>query len=205
MIEMAAARAEALEVAPQRAELESVLSSQEFVRAPRLAHLLTYLCEKMFAGEANQIKEYSIAIEVFNRGPSFDQDSDSIVRVEANRLRKRLGDYYAGAGTSHALQITIPIGQYVPRFEVRKTAADQDEAVVTNSESRSKERQQRQGSRWVIAGGIAALVIAMVWITYIVVRHHEEQRSVANSTGQSSKAKLQIDSLDHQAARRFGS
>jgi hypothetical protein len=57
MIEMAAARAEALEVAPQRAELESVLSSQEFVRAPRLAHLLTYLCEKLFAGEANQIKE----------------------------------------------------------------------------------------------------------------------------------------------------
>jgi hypothetical protein len=196
MIEMAAARTEALEVAPQRAELESVLSSQEFVRAPRLAHLLTYLCEKMFAGEANQIKEYSIAIEVFNRGPSFDQDSDSIVRVEANRLRKRLGDYYAGAGTSHALQITIPIGQYVPRFEVRKTAADQDEAVVTNSESRSKERQQRQGSRWVIAGGIAALVIAMVWITYIVVRHHEEQRSVANSTGQSVQSEV--------ADRQFG-
>ena len=56
-----------VEMASQRAELESVLSSQEFVRAPRLAHLLTYLCEKMFAGEANQIKEYSIALEVFNR------------------------------------------------------------------------------------------------------------------------------------------
>src|SRR3569833_1281017 len=116
---MAAAHAGTVETASQRAELESVLNSQEFVRAPRLAHLLSYLCEKSFAGEANQIKEYSIALEVFNRGSSFDQDSDSIVRVEANRLRKRLAEYYAGDGASHTLQITIPIGQFVPRFEVR--------------------------------------------------------------------------------------
>ena len=117
---MVAARAETVEVASQRAELQTVLSSQEFVRAPRLAHLLTYLCEKLFSGEANRIKEYSIALEVFNRGASFDQDSDSIVRVEANRLRKRLAEYYAGDGAAHALQITIPVGQYVPRFMIAK-------------------------------------------------------------------------------------
>jgi hypothetical protein len=46
----------------QRAELRSVLASQEFVRAPKLANFLSYLCEKVFAGEANQIKEYSIAV-----------------------------------------------------------------------------------------------------------------------------------------------
>ena len=45
------------------------------------------------------------------------------MRVEANRLRKRLAEYYAGAGNTKTLQITIPVGQYVPRFEVRKTAA----------------------------------------------------------------------------------
>ena len=91
MVHMAA-RAETVEIESQRAELESVLRSQEFVRAPRLAHLLSYLCEKLFAGEANQIKEYSIALEAFNRRDTFDQDSDSIVRVEANRLRKRLAE-----------------------------------------------------------------------------------------------------------------
>ncbi|HTW80919.1 MAG TPA: malectin domain-containing carbohydrate-binding protein [Terracidiphilus sp.] len=99
-----------------RAELRAVLESKEFLRAPRLAHLLSYLCEKQFAGEECQIKEYSIGVEVFGRGASFDQDSDSIVRVEANRLRKRLADYYAGDGATHQLQITIPVGQYVPRF-----------------------------------------------------------------------------------------
>jgi hypothetical protein len=71
----------------------------------------------LFAGEASQIKEYSVGVEVFHRGASFDQDADSIVRVEANRLRKRLAEYYAGEGASHRLHITIPLGQYVPEFE----------------------------------------------------------------------------------------
>jgi hypothetical protein len=33
-----------------------------------------------------------------------------------NRLRKRLAEYYAGEGAAHRLQITIPVGQYVPEF-----------------------------------------------------------------------------------------
>ena len=100
----------------ERAELEAVLGSAPFVRAPKLALLLSYLCERLFAGETSQIKEYSIGVEVFRRGPGFDQDSDSIVRVEANRLRKRLADYYLAEGAGHRLQITIPLGQYVPEF-----------------------------------------------------------------------------------------
>ncbi len=113
---MAAAIIQSADIDAKRAELRAVLASPEFVRAPRLAHLLTYLCEKMLAGETAQIKEYSIGVEVFDRGDSFDQDSDSIVRVEANRLRKRLADYYARDGATHALKITIPLGQYVPQF-----------------------------------------------------------------------------------------
>src|SRR5579871_1243795 len=116
---MAATNVQTGEVEMQRAELKSVLASQDFVRAPKLAHLLAYLCDSLFAGKANQIKEYSIGLEVFHRGTSFDQDSDSIVRVEANRLRKRLAEYYASEGASHLLQITIPVGQYVPRFDTR--------------------------------------------------------------------------------------
>src|SRR5271163_3927135 len=114
---MTVASPESVELEEQRAELNAVLDSKEFTRAPMLAHLLSCLCEKQFAGEADRIKEYSIGVEVFRRGASFDQDSDSIVRVEANRLRKRLAEYYAGGGKSHRLQITIPVGQYVPRFE----------------------------------------------------------------------------------------
>ena len=124
---MTTAGAQAVDFELERAELQSVLASSDFVRAPKLAHLLSYLCEKFFAGESNQIKEYSIGLEVFHRGSSFDQDSDSIVRVEANRLRKRLADYYAGEGQSHEWQITIPLGQYVPQFKSRAKLASASE------------------------------------------------------------------------------
>ncbi len=100
-----------------REELETVLQSAHFRNAPQLARLLTYLCQKLFAGESGQIKEYSIGIDVFQRGENFDQNSDSIVRVEANRLRKRLSEYYAGPGAIHRLRIVIPVGQYVPQFD----------------------------------------------------------------------------------------
>src|ERR1039458_5259322 len=95
---MAIEGTESIDLEAQRSELEAVLHSEYFTRAPTLAHLLSYLCEKRFAGEANQIKEYSVGVEVFHRGSSFDQNADSIVRVQANRLRKSLAEYYAGAG-----------------------------------------------------------------------------------------------------------
>lgn len=101
----------------ERSELQAVLRSPLFARSPALTHLLSYLCEKTFAGDSDQIKEYSVAVDVFDRGDSFDQDSDSIVRVQANRLRKRLTDYYASEGVAHSIRITIPVGQYIPAFE----------------------------------------------------------------------------------------
>ena len=101
----------------ERAELQAILESPLFARSPTLVRLLSYLCEKSFAGESGQIKEYTIALDVFGRNDSFDQDTDSIVRVEANRLRKRLAEYYLGPGSAHKLRLTIPVGQYVPAFE----------------------------------------------------------------------------------------
>src|SRR5262250_2021014 len=100
-----------------RAELEKVLASAAFLRSPTLGHFLSYVCEKTFAGESDKLKEYSIALEVFGRHESFDQDTDSIVRVQANRLRKKLAEYYKGEGARDSLRIAITIGQYVPTFE----------------------------------------------------------------------------------------
>lgn len=99
-----------------RAELSAVLASDLFARAPSLAQFLVYICEKALAGEASQIKEYSIAVEALGRQPNFDQKEDAIVRVEAHRLRKRLKQYYESAGAERELRIFIPPGQYVPAF-----------------------------------------------------------------------------------------
>jgi hypothetical protein len=172
--------AEMVDVELQRAELESVLASQDFTRAPKLAVLLSYLCEKLFAGEANQIKEYSIGLEVFHRGASFDQDSDSIVRVEANRLRKRLAEYYAGAGASHILQITIPVGQYVPRFEP-KISLPAIPPIDENTTSPKQEVPHKlKWPAWLIA--TAALLVCALLFGYFLVSRRSQPK-FATETG----------------------
>jgi len=104
------------EFAQERLELEQVLNSGIFNRAPNLALVLNYICSKYFEQAADQIKEYNIAVEALSRPPEFDPRADSIVRVEAHRLRKRLKEYYAAEGADHCVQIEIPPGQYAPCF-----------------------------------------------------------------------------------------
>src|SRR5579863_9122240 len=100
----------------ERLEVDALLASGVFTRAPNLALLLKYVCDKYFDGAAEEIKEYNIAIEALGRRPEFDQKRDSIVRVEAHRLRKRLREYYEADGADHEVHIEIPSGQYTPRF-----------------------------------------------------------------------------------------
>src|SRR5947209_3949751 len=103
----------------QQAELQTVLSSAMFARAPRLARLLEYLCRHYLSGQTEPIKEFKIATDVLGRDADFDQTRDAIVRVEIHRLRKRLREYYESEGAEHALEIQIGVGQYSPIFVPR--------------------------------------------------------------------------------------
>jgi Malectin domain len=107
----------------ERSELETILNSGIFNRAPNLAMLLNYVCSKYFEHGAEQIKEYNIAVEALGRPAEFDPRADSIVRVEAHRLRKRLKQYYEMEGAGHRVQIDIPSGQYAPRFLIAEEPA----------------------------------------------------------------------------------
>jgi hypothetical protein len=91
----------------ERAEVEAVLRSGIFHRAPMVASFFRYVCDRYFEGEADKVKEYNIGVEALGRPVTFDQKKDSIVRVEAHRLRKLLSDYYRSrsrpASTSRGL------------------------------------------------------------------------------------------------------
>jgi hypothetical protein len=104
----------------QKHELERIIASGIFDRAPSLAQVLAYVCEKYFHGTAGEIKEYNIAIDALGRSPEFDQKKDSIVRVQVHRLRERLAEYYMKDGADHPIHIVIPQGQYVPSFITRE-------------------------------------------------------------------------------------
>ena len=103
----------------ERAEVEAILASGILNRAPNLVQILSYICAKSFEGSAEAIKEYNIAVEALGRPADFDQRRDSIVRVEAHRLRKRLREYYQNEGADHLVHINIPPGQYAPTFVFR--------------------------------------------------------------------------------------
>jgi predicted ATPase len=102
-----------------RAQLARILDSPSFLKAPILSRLLRYLVERTLDGETDQLKEYSLGVDVFDRGHSFDPRVDTIVRVQARRLRSRLADYYATDGQSDSVLIEIPTGRYTCTFHLR--------------------------------------------------------------------------------------
>ncbi|MCU0247407.1 MAG: hypothetical protein MUC42_12590, partial [Bryobacter sp.] len=106
-----------------RAHLDRVLASARFREAPRISAFLRNVVEKTLAGKQGEIKEIFIGMEVYDRGPEFDPAKDSIVRVEASRLRSKLRDYYLEEGKETAVRITLPKGTYVPVFELPGQAA----------------------------------------------------------------------------------
>jgi hypothetical protein len=119
--------------ARERAALHAVLASHTFENKPTLANLLKYICERHFDGDTGAIKEYSIAADVFGRTQSFDQATDSIVRVEAFRLRKKLREFYEGEGADQPIEIVVATGHYRPEFVERTTEARTPENRLKNS------------------------------------------------------------------------
>jgi eukaryotic-like serine/threonine-protein kinase len=132
-----------------RAQLDKILASRPFSGADRAIGFLRFVVDKTLSGEADQLKEYVLAVEVLGRKPSFDPRTDPIVRVEAGRLRGRLEEYYQTEGSSDSLLITLPKGGYVPVFERREQW----------SQARSLFRRWRLVA-WVIASGAALLAVA---------------------------------------------
>ena len=168
----------------ERAELQAVLHSPVFARSPALSHLLSYLCEKTFAGETDQIKEYSVALDVFDRQDSFDQDTDSIVRVQANRLRKRLSEYYARDGAAHPIHITIPVGQYVPVFQRALQESTTAAAPEPEKPSPHEDQSHRSSKPYWLMGAAVLLLCGLVVAAFLVGKRHKTQSIAAPSYSQ---------------------
>jgi hypothetical protein len=117
---------EVLEFREERGELQALLESGIFDRAPHLSSFLAYICECYFEGQSHQLKEYTIGVEALKRTHGFDPKKDSIVRVEAHRLRRRLAEYYSSKGRDHRVRIEIPNGQYQPRFTFREESIPEE-------------------------------------------------------------------------------
>src|SRR5690349_8327329 len=93
-------RRHTIEVRPDavRSELARILRSRAFGKSASLALMLEHLVEAKLQNRSDAVKEYTIGVDVFGRGASFDPRTDTIVRVQARRLRAKLAAYYADKG-----------------------------------------------------------------------------------------------------------
>jgi len=116
----------------EQKELDWLLTSGVLGRSQNFAKILKFICEKHFEGLDSQITEHALAVEALGRRSDFNPNVDTIVRVTAHQLRKRLQEIYAGPGASHPVQIHIPNGQYAPSFVYQEKEADAPSSGVEN-------------------------------------------------------------------------
>ena len=102
----------------QRALIGRLLTSPQFARSARLRDFLQYVAEQSIAHPGTPIHEPEIAERIFGRSATQGSD-DSIVRVHASQLRKRLEQYFEAEGAAEDLLIEIPKGNYNPVFRRR--------------------------------------------------------------------------------------
>lgn len=145
-----------------------------------MVRFLSYICEKYFEGNADEIREYSIATEALGRREAnFDSRFDPIVRVTARSLRKKLRELYKNDWQDHPLQIVLPLGHYVPEFVRRDAAGIGDaatedassvESATEPAEARREVRRGLRGPILKIALGLAiaagVFVAGYFWGTY---------------------------------------
>jgi tetratricopeptide (TPR) repeat protein len=156
---------EATAVSPTaiRAQLQRVLESPLFSNARRLSQFLQFVVTRSIEGQADEIKEYLIGVEVYNRNPSYDPQTDGIVRAEASRLRAKLREYYDTAGRDNPIWIELPKGSYSPVFRLNAGPVvpepDRPPEPLPPAHVRRK---------WVAAAGLivafVALAAAIVWL-----------------------------------------
>jgi len=182
-------------------ELQAVLHSEILSKAPNLLHFLEYVAEQHFAGKADQIKEYNIAVQALHRPEQFDPQSDTIVRVTAHALRKKLEHYYATEGAGHPIQMHLPPGKYVLQF-IRKhpEVASGPSSPLAQTEQEGPRQGQGPAARrnwivWVGSGVMVAALLAMIG-TYLANRrqpaHPAKFGSPAISQGTGQDAVMRI-------------
>ncbi|MGH9573846.1 MAG: hypothetical protein ACRD40_09990 [Candidatus Acidiferrales bacterium] len=195
-------------------QLSKVIHSKAFRHALALQRLLQYLISKALEGPFADIKEYTIGMEVFERGPDYDPQSDTIVRVQIHRLRLKVKEYYESEGIADPILVDIPKGHYIPSFELRNVALKtnatdsiapekKEETVgtkavaATNGHAQTADTSKGLFSRSTVLFALAVLFFA----TGIFVGTHWQQWRGAASSGAALGRGL--DGLPRDAATDF--
>jgi hypothetical protein len=102
-----------------QAQVDRILRSDEFRSSEVLRRLLKFLAEKSALGEADQLKEYAVAIDGLGKPHSYDPRHNSAVRIQVGRLRQKLAEYYRTEGKHDEFVVDLPRGRFKLTCESR--------------------------------------------------------------------------------------
>lgn len=117
-----------------RAEVATILSSDSFSSSKRCQEFLAFVVEHAMAGDYGSLTERFLGVELFGRMVDYETATDSIVRVRANDVRRRLAQYYSGQRSMGVVRIDLVAGGYIPEFYWR-TEDKPDGVFVPSNDS----------------------------------------------------------------------
>lgn len=175
-----------LEAPKIREQLSRLLVHPLFANSKRYPALLAYTVEQTLLGNASELKERSIGVEVFGRAPSYDANADPVVRITAGEVRKRLTQYYYETIHRGELVIELPTGSYVPVFRTAERPPEPEiapappEEVAEVSEPTPPAQPPAPSRlwrfRWFAAAGVLLLIVLTGAAGLLTgLRYHDEQ------------------------------
>ena len=170
-----------------REQLGRLLTHPLFANSKRYPALLAYTVEQSLLGNAAELKERSIAVEVFGRAPNYDANADPVVRITAGEVRKRLTQYYYDPSHREELIIELPTGSYVPLFRPPERMPRDPDAPGEPTESGSEPAAPpaiaptRSKARWWLYSAVLVLTAcAAISGWYVGRRSHDDPPPPSN-------------------------
>ena len=151
-----------------------LLHSETLQNSETLKRLLKFLAEKSAAGEADQLKEYTIAVDALAKPSTYDPRHDSAVRIQIGRLRQKLAEYYRTEGKDDPLVIDLPKGHFKLTCRPRVMIAE-----AAPPRAKSKERIPA----WLGASIWLALIVALAWGGYSIVEVRHAEATFSPTSG----------------------
>jgi hypothetical protein len=144
--------------------LQDLLKSPAFAGSRRSRDFLRYVVDEALSGRGPAIKERNIAVDIFAKGPDFDSQSESIVRVNAAEVRRRLAQAYA-LNPYTSVRIDLPVGGYLPIFHV---ASDTAPAEKADGAAHGRSRKP------LLAAAVLVIIAASALVFYFSSAHRHE-------------------------------
>ncbi len=174
-------------------QIDKLANSHALHGSESLCKLLRYLAKHALDHPGLPIKEYQIATEVFGRSDDFDPQVDSMVRVQAGRLRQKLAEYYGSDGTEDPVVVDLPKGTYVFAFHHKAATAARPHSGPATETERDAARPQQGYRNWVIVAlSLAVLLAACAAVIFSLIANRNSAQAGLARQGDVAPAAFRV-------------